>query len=68
MRFTNILDRITAMLASLTKEMPRFDKYMELYTSSIGLQRSMRDIYSAYADFCIQTIKFFRHKPLCASP
>lgn len=67
-RFKSISDQIVDMLGMISQEMPRFEKYLDLYTASPGLQPCMKEIYNSYATFCIYFVKFFRHKPLCEYP
>ncbi|KAI9710040.1 MAG: hypothetical protein M1828_002228 [Chrysothrix sp. TS-e1954] len=63
-RFSSILCRITTMIDSMTKAMPRFEEYVKLYPESAALQSALRDIYSTHTDFCLHAYQFFRHRPL----
>ncbi|KAI1453722.1 hypothetical protein F4805DRAFT_442283 [Annulohypoxylon moriforme] len=58
-----MLSKIIDMFDSITKAMPRFEHYMELYPKSGGLEYALLQIYRHFIDACIFAIKFFRRKP-----
>lgn len=47
------------MLDTMTRAMPRFEEYMELYPERPRLQAALFDIYEGYLDFCASAAKFF---------
>jgi hypothetical protein len=55
------------MLRDLTKTLPRLKEYLELFPNQPRLQGNVRDIYTDYLDFCVDTINYLSRRPICES-
>ncbi|SPO02307.1 uncharacterized protein DNG_04980 [Cephalotrichum gorgonifer] len=52
------LEMVVDMYDKITRAMPRFYEYMELFPRREGLQDALFRIYCAYLDFSMSTVKF----------
>lgn len=52
-------------LGYMTRAMPRFEEYTQLYPTHDRLKIVMLNIYGHYLDACIFAIKFLRQKSWC---
>jgi hypothetical protein len=59
---------MTDMLNELSRTLPQFEDYMDLYPHSLKLEGLLRDLYQDYIDFCIQSFRFLSNKPFCTNP
>ncbi|KAK3324482.1 hypothetical protein B0T19DRAFT_443896 [Cercophora scortea] len=60
--FSSTLSLIVGMYESISRSMPRFQEYMNIFPHSQRLQRSLLQVYCAYLDFSIAATAFFnRH-------
>lgn len=53
------VNNAVSMLDKITRAMPRFEKYMQLYPETETLQEALLTIYSRYMDFCMNTAELF---------
>lgn len=47
------------MFEEISRAMPRFERYTEIFPESERLQHALHAIYSAYLDFAVEAVKFF---------
>lgn len=51
------------MFSEMTKAMPRFDLYVDLFSSEIHLKYAVRDLYKDYVIFSVSTLRYLRKQP-----
>ncbi|KAF2645929.1 hypothetical protein P280DRAFT_442915 [Massarina eburnea CBS 473.64] len=63
LRHQDVLSSISQMLDQLTKLMPRFESYLDIYPT-YELRRALRDIYDDFIEFCLSTTTFLNRHPV----
>ncbi|KAK2593959.1 hypothetical protein QQS21_008318 [Conoideocrella luteorostrata] len=56
LQFSNLFDQINQMLLDLSKELPRFQAYAEIFHTP-QLHCALREVYQGFVDFCLKTIE-----------
>lgn len=52
------------MLMEITTALPRFDLYIELFSTEDHLKEAVKNLYLDYVTFCIAAISFIKKRPL----
>lgn len=64
LRFSNLFDHTSQMFSELSKALPRFQAYAEIFHTP-QLHRALREIYEGFVDFCFRTIEVLQSHVCC---
>jgi hypothetical protein len=64
MRFASLFEDIDRMLQEISRVLPRFQAYIEIFHTP-RLHQALREVYEVYIDFNLAVIRFFRRNKCC---